>query len=726
MRRCATDIAFSPFPLPAATPRRAGLSQFGKSRTFSSLRPILMFTSLSRLLRCCRERLRHRAQETLLDANLLDALMEHIPDNIYFKSKDSRFIRINKAAAKWFGLAEPSAAAGKDDFDLFTDEHAQAAFDDEQRIIQTGQPLVHVEEKETWPDGRITWVDTSKLPLRDREGKIIGTFGISRDITEKKRVEETLRRAKETAEAASRAKSEFVANMSHEIRTPLNAIIGMAELLLDTDLSPSQRDYAETILEAGGSLLTLLNDILDFAKIEAGKFELVPAPFDLREGIGSVMKSLAVRAHSKNLELAYRVAADIPPTLIGDFSRLRQILVNLVGNAIKFTEEGEVVLDVSPEKHTSENVTLRFRVRDTGIGIPTSKLDQIFEEFEQADRSTTRRYGGTGLGLAIARRLTRMMGGRIDVESQEGVGSTFSFSAVFGVAAHTPLSSSGNGRHLLLGTRVLVVDDNATNRRILHDMLRNWGLDVETVPDAQEALASLHAAQRAGRPFPLLLSDVNMPDVDGYMLVRSIRSDTTFDALSIIMLTSGILLDTKDALRDLRITMQLSKPVRQSELQTAIIEALGLADSERRDGDHRPPSPTVFHSLRILLAEDSVVNQKLAVGLLSKWGHHVTVVSNGEEAVVASETGDHDVVLMDLEMPGMDGLQATRAIRRREQRSGRHLPIIAMTAHALAGDRQKCLAAGMDNYVAKPVRQQELYRALANFFPDMAEAANQG
>ena len=431
------------------------------------------------------------------------------------------------------------AATGKDDFDLFTAEHAQAAYDDEQHIIQTGQPIVHVEEKETWPDGRITWVDSSKMPLRDRGGNIVGTFGISRDITEKKRAEETLRRAKEVAEAASKAKSEFVANMSHEIRTPMNAIIGMSELLLDSELSPCQRDYAETILEAGGSLLTLLNDILDFAKIEAGKFELVPAPFDLREGIGSMMKSLAVRAHSKNLELAYRVAADIPPTLIGDFSRLRQVLVNLVGNAIKFTEEGEVVLEVSLERQASDSVTLRFSVRDTGIGIPAGKLDQIFEEFEQADKSTTRRYGGTGLGLAIARRLTGMMGGRIDVESQEGKGSTFTFSSVFGVAAHAPLSTSGNGRHLLLGTRVLVVDDNATNRRIVRDMLRNWGMDVETVSDAQEALASLHEAQRAGRPFPLLLSDVNMPDVDGYMLVRSIRSDRTFDALSIIMLTSG-------------------------------------------------------------------------------------------------------------------------------------------------------------------------------------------
>ena len=685
-----------------------------------------MTTFLFRLLRDRREKLRHRAQDALPDADLLDALMEHIPDSIYFKGKDSRFIRINQAAAKWFGLAGPGAAAGKDDFDLFTGEHAQAAFDDEQRIIQTGQPIVHVEEKETWPDGRITWVDSSKMPLRDRGGNIVGTFGISRDITEKKRTEESLRRAKEVAEAASKAKSEFVANMSHEIRTPMNAIIGMSELLLDSELSPSQRDYAETILEAGGSLLTLLNDILDFAKIEAGKVELVPAPFDLREGIGSMMKSLAVRAHSKNLELAYRVPADIPPTLIGDFSRLRQVLVNLVGNAIKFTEEGEVVLEVSLERQASDSVTLRFSVRDTGIGIPAGKLDQIFEEFEQADKSTTRRYGGTGLGLAIARRLTGMMGGRIDVESQEGKGSTFTFSSVFGVAANAPLATSGNGQHLLLGTRVLVVDDNATNRRIVRDMLRNWGMDVETVSDAQEALASLHEAQRAGRPFPLLLSDVNMPDVDGYMLVRSIRSDRTFDALSIIMLTSGILLDTKDALRDLRIRMQLSKPVRQSELQTAIIEALGLADIERRDGDHRLPSPATLRSLRILLAEDSVVNQKLAVGLLHKWGHNVTVVSNGEEAVVATDSDDYDVVLMDLQMPRMDGLQATRAIRNRERQSGRHLPIIAMTAHAMAGDRQKCLAAGMDDYVAKPVRQPELYGALANFYPDMSETANPG
>jgi PAS domain S-box-containing protein len=648
--------------------------------------------------------------------------MEHIPDNIYFKGPDSRFIRINKAAAKWFRVGTPAHAVGKDDFDLFTSEHAQAAFEDEQRIIRTGEPIWHLEEKETWPDGRVTWVDTSKLPLRDRAGRIIGTFGISRDITDRKRAEEALRTAKEAAEAASKAKSEFVANMSHEIRTPMNAIIGMAELLLDSHLSSTQRDYAETILEAGDSLLTLLNDILDFAKIEAGKVELAPAPFDLRDSIGNMMKALAVRAHRKDLELAYRIAPEIPATLIGDFSRLRQILVNLVGNAIKFTEAGEVVLEIASVEQTPETISVRCSVRDTGIGIPAAKLAQIFVEFEQADKSTTRRYGGTGLGLAIAQRLAQMMGGRIDVESEEGRGSVFHFDTTFGISQQAVSAAAGSGRHLLIGTRTLVVDDNATNRRILCDMLGNWGMDVTTAAHADEAIEILQHSLALGAHYPLILSDVNMPDTDGYSLVRRIRADHRWDATVIIMLSSGLTAEAPAVTSPLRVAAQLTKPVKQSDLQTAIISALGLAELDQRAPAGRARWPAAARSLRILLAEDSVVNQKLAVGLLTKWGHQVAVVPNGEEAVIASETGDYDVVLMDVEMPSMDGLQATRAIRRREETSGRHLPIVAMTAHAMAGDREKCTAAGMDGYVAKPVRQQDLYQALAVFFPEFTAA----
>ncbi len=682
-----------------------------------------MFRFLARLFGATSEAARRRDEEALLEANLLDALMEHIPDNIYFKGKDSRFIRINRAAAKWYDLEDPAEVIGKDDFDLFTREHAAAAFEDEQRIIESGEPIWHIEEKETWPDGRITWVDTSKLPLKDRKGNVIGTFGISRDITDRKRIEERLRAAKEIAEAASKAKSDFVANMSHEIRTPMNAIIGMAELMLDTDLPPTLRDYAETILEAGESLLTLINDILDFAKIESGKVELAPVSFDVREGIGSMMKALAVRAHHKGLELAYEIASEVPQVLVGDFCRLRQVLVNLVGNAIKFTEDGEVVLEVRVASTANDAVKLEFRVQDTGIGIPPDKVRHVFEEFEQADKSTTRRYGGTGLGLTIAQRLVEMMGGSIGVESVVGKGSVFQFTVGFGVGHDDALASAEGERGHLQGTRVLVVDDNATNRRILAEMLGNWGMLVTTVSSADSALDAMAASHEQSTPYSLVLSDVHMPDIDGYSLAASIRADSRFDAAVIIMLTSGGMQPDADILADLRIAAQLTKPVKQSDLQTAIITALGLADQPHCGNASRSLPALTKRSLRILLAEDSIVNQKLAVGLLTKWGHHVHVVCNGEEAVAAGDSDEHDVVLMDVEMPVMDGLQATRAIRLREQTTGRHLPIIAMTAHAMTGDREKCAAAGMDGYVSKPMRQHELYQTLAMFFPDLSEVA---
>jgi PAS domain S-box-containing protein len=663
-------------------------------------------------------------EHALLDANLLDALMEHIPDNLYFKDRESRFIRINKAAANWYKLSDPGDAEGKSDFDLFTAEHAQPAYDDEQEILRTGQPLLHIEEKETWPDGRITWVDTSKLPLRDRDGHIIGTFGISSDITEKKQAEAALRAALDAAEAASRAKSEFVANMSHEIRTPMNAIIGMAELLLDTHLTASQDDYARTILDAGESLLSLLNDILDFAKIEAGKVELIPEPFDMRDCIGSMMKSLAVRAHRKDLELAYEIHSSVPQTLIGDFHRLRQILVNLVGNAIKFTERGEVVLNVHVHHRDADEIELDFRVRDTGIGISTDKLDKIFEEFEQADKSMTRRYGGTGLGLAIASRLVRLMNGQICVDSEEGRGSTFAFHVTMGVGEGPLPATTPTRPELLQGIRVLVVDDNATNRRILSAMLGNWGMNVTAVVGGPEGLQTLEQAQVASEPIQLVLSDVNMPDMDGFTFAQAVAENAGFETPPIVMLTSGIPPDHMGRSRVPQIAAQLTKPVKQSELQTAILEVLGVATSKHAHGEPIPTQP--MRSLRVLLVEDSLVNQKLAMGLLSNWGHQVTLARNGEEALAASAENEFDVVLMDLEMPIMDGMQATRAIRQREQGSDKHLAIIAMTAHAMTGDREKCLAAGMDGYVAKPVRQRELYQAIASFFPELQPSNETG
>ena len=663
------------------------------------------------------------------ERSLLHCLMESIPDGIYFKDRDSRFLRISRAQAQMFGLRDPAAAVGKTDADFFTEEHARAALADERDVLRTGRPIVAQVEKETWADRADTWVSSTKMPLRDEAGAVVGTFGISRDVTELKRTQEQLRAARDAADAASRAKSDFLANMSHEIRTPMNAILGMTELLLDTRLTPTQREYLGLVHESGESLLGLLNDILDFSKVEAGRLELDSTPFDVRETVGDTMKSLGFRAHGKGLELAYTVDDAVPPLLVGDPGRLRQVLVNLVGNAIKFTHEGEVVLDLRGEPVGDDDdpdapgrVRLTGSVRDTGIGIPADKQRVIFEQFQQADASTTRSYGGTGLGLAISSRLIELMGGAVTVESEPGRGSTFTFTAELGVSE---LEDGEVGRRTadLSDTPVLIVDDNATNRRILFDMLTGWGLKPTLASSAREAFDHLRAAGRGGRPFALLLSDVNMPAVDGFELAAWVRDDADVGATPLILLTSSARPGDGDRRTDLKIDGQLLKPVKQSELFVAIVSALDVPHARADDRPGEPGEPAdraALASLRVLLAEDNRVNQRLALGVLGKLGCAVTLAENGREAVDAATAGTFDVVLMDVQMPELDGLEATREIRRREgdgAASGRgqeprHLPIVAMTAHAMSGDRERCLDAGMDDYLPKPVRRRDLEKKL--------------
>jgi two-component system, sensor histidine kinase and response regulator len=638
---------------------------------------------------------------------LMSALMDNLPDLIYFKDRESRFIAANRSMLVRAGFRDESEILGKTDKDLYADEHADQALADERKIVQSGDPIVDIEEKETWPDGRITWVSTSKMPLRGQDGEMIGTFGLSRDITDRKRIELELRRSKELAEAAARAKSEFLAVMSHEIRTPMNGVIGMINLLSDTILTETQRDYLNTIKTSGEALLKVINDILDFSKIESGKMPLENSPFRIRQCVEEAIDLFATQIRAKQLEVAYLIEADVPANLMGDVMRLRQIFVNLVGNAIKFTAQGEIVINVKCQHQDDDGCHLLFSVADTGIGIAPEAAGLLFQSFQQVDSSTTRRYGGTGLGLAISKRLATLMGGRMWVESKLGIGSTFFFTAVMRPSEAPDPENQQLDPALLNSCCVLIVDDNATNRRILEAQLTIWGMTTTTAASGREALQKL-----SQRKFDCALLDFQMPETDGVTLAREISKQV---GIPLILLSSSgeRLTGEEGALFE----SQVPKPIRQSALLNALLRIARV-----RQPLVQQPVEKQFETglatekpLRILLAEDNAVNQKVALLMLSRLGYSADLAVNGLRVLDALGKSQYDLILMDIHMPEMDGIEAARIIRERYR--DKTPSIIALTAEALEGDRERFLSLGFDNYLSKPLKPKALQEMLKSVEP---------
>ncbi len=774
-------------------------------------------------------------EKLVVERNLLNTLIDNIPDFIFVKDVNSRLVMDNIAHRRLLGTTSLDQVVGKTDFDFFPRELAAPYIADEVRIIESGEAMINHEEPVVDKDGSQRWLLTTKIPLRDLHGNITGIVGINRDITEKKRADaELLRekqyfeslirnspvaivvldndenivsinpafeqlfgyssaevlganldslitgqetrqeaarysqevmtrsvhaigkrqrkdgslvdveifgvpvmidgqktgafamyhdiseivRARQEAEEASRTKSEFLANMSHEIRTPMNGVMGMLELALDTQLSAEQTDYLQTSLHSAEALLSLLNDILDFSKIEAGRLDLEAISFSLRNAIEDVAYTLAKRAQDKGLEMACLVDPDLSSSLRGDPGRLRQILVNLVGNAIKFTHQGEIIIRAEPHENQDADgfVTIHFSVQDTGIGIPYERQAAVFDRFTQADGSTTRTYGGTGLGLTISKQLVEIMGGKIGLTSKPGIGTTFWFDIKF---EKEPPEKRGKTAPLTLGpvnltqARILVVDDNQTNRMVLSKNVEALGSRVDAVASGAKGLESLRNAHRAGDPYHIVLLDMQMPGMDGEQTARAIKSDPSVKDVKILVLTSMGQRGDAMRLEALGCSGYLLKPVKQQMLFDAVVTVLGRKEDSA-------PSLVTRHmlsekrkqGLRLLLAEDNPINQKLALVLLQKAGYSIDAVETGVQAFEKAKSSHYSAVLMDVQMPEMDGLEATRQIRAWEQTNGRHIPIIAMTAHAMPRDRERCLESGMDDYITKPLEPRVLLNVL--------------
>ncbi|HWY55925.1 MAG TPA: response regulator [Terriglobales bacterium] len=785
------------------------------------------------------------------ERTILRSLIDNVPNFLYIKDTQAKFVVANLHCALRLGLKTSEELLGKGDFDLYPQHLAARFYEDDQAVLRSGQPLLNHEEMGVDHEGNATHILSTKVPIRDKDGRVTGLAGVgiditaqkradaelrdSRelfrilldsipegiygidnqgnctfcnpsclrllgyadaaellgknmhilmhhtradgthypvaechiyeafrrgqgthiddevlwcrdhtsfpaeywsypmlrdedvigtvvtfvDITQRKRAETVLREAREAAEAANHAKSEFLANMSHEIRTPMNGVIGMTELALDTELTSEQRGYLNLVKSSAESLLALINDILDFSKIEAGRLDIETIDFNLRDSLDDTLKAVNLRAHEKGIELACHILPDVPEAVRGDPTRLRQIVTNLIGNAIKFTSEGEVLIRVETKQQTDSEVLLHFSVTDTGLGIPLEKQASIFEAFTQADNSTTRKYGGTGLGLSITLRLVEMMGGRIWLESEPGRGSTFHFSVRFQLQSRSPGMHTPIGLERLRDLSVLIVDDNATNRHILKEMLAGWQMKTVEADGGRSALALLKRAAEEGKAFSIVLLDAQMPEVDGFQVAAQTRQNPQLATLAFIMLTSAGFRGDAARCRELGIQAYLPKPVKHSDLLQTIQTVLSSPGRTKE-----APALITTHSLResrghlkILLAEDNRVNQVLAVRLLEKRGHRVALVETGKAALEALQNESFDLILMDVQMPELDGLETTERIREDEKTTGKHIPIVAMTAHAMIGDRERCLGAGMDAYISKPLSVKNLFATIEGLFP---------
>jgi two-component system, sensor histidine kinase and response regulator len=663
---------------------------------------------------------RKKIEEQLAyERDLLRALLDNIPDRIYFKDVHSRFIRCSASMVKRLGAKQVEDVVGKTDFDFHPRELAQEFFEDEQRIILTGQPLINKLERQVDTGGNDIWATVTKVPIYNQNGAVTGIIGISRDVTQLKKAEEALEQARDEALESARVKSRFLANMSHEIRTPMYSITGMTGLLIDTKLSQEQREYVQNIRDSTESLLSIINDILDFSKIEAGKLSFEVIDFELRESIENTVEMLADAAQRKRVDLNCWIERDVPNRLCGDPGRFRQVLANLLANAVKFTEKGEVLVHVTRVNETDDQVTLRFAVSDTGVGIEPKAMSLIFQPFTQGDTSTTRKFGGTGLGLTISKQIIELMKGEIGVESAAGKGSLFWFHLPFQKqpGPEKPPPSVED----FAGASLLVAEPHETSRTILSEMLGRLPVKLAFVQSADECLNAL----RASRPDVVLL-DISRREFEDLSVIHSIKGDPTIAAVKVLVLAPmGTRLDPA-LLRSTGIAAYMMKPLRQARLYECLRQVIKGSGSipQPRDASE-PAGPVEKRNARVLLAEDNPVNQKLTLRQLKKLGFHAEAVANGREVLQALTRVPYDIILMDCQMPEMDGYETARAIRRQSDVSANSPYIIALTANAMLGDRDKCLGSGMNDYLPKPLDVADLEgvleRALAKLQPPEQE-----